>query len=250
MGEGHELVGFDFSPDENLIAIADRAGSTFCREYHDWPEVEFRTEAANAAVRFSPNGKQLATTSGDKTVTIWSVETGGRLVDIDVGEINNGMTPEFSPDGTTLVSANRQSATLVFDVGTGKLQQIIDWKPCCDFRFGPTGKWLALGFRGGNLLVCNPRTGSKLAIAKTGLDDVVSLDWSSEGTLIASAGGDGRVTLWKAPDLTRLRDIETPERVVALRFNPAGTRMMFAGGTWSKAIRLHRNMGCAGVMLP
>lgn len=237
IGDGRNVVGFDFSPDENLIAFADRTGSAFLFHIMNGRAIELKTDAANAAVRFSPDGKLLATTSGDKMVTIWSVDTGARLTDFDVGEINNGMTPEFSPDGKLLVSANRKSDTLVFDVGTGRLLQIIDWKPCNEFRFDPTGKWLAMGFRGGNLLVCNPRTGAKIAVAKTGLEDTMTLDWSNDGSMIVSAGVDGAVTLWNARAFDRLRDIEAPESVVAARFNPAGTRLMFAGGTQSKAIR-------------
>lgn len=123
-----------------------------------------------------------------------------------------------------------------FDVETGKLRQIIDWKPCRDFQLDPAGDRLAIGFRGGNLLVCNPRTGAKYAVTKTGLDDLLSLDWAHDGSMLVSAGTNGAVTLWNKRDLNRLRDIEAPEQVLGVRFNPAGTRLVFVGGTYLKTI--------------
>jgi WD40 repeat protein len=236
VGEGRKLIGFDFNPDQNLIAFSDLTGSAFLFDLVSKQVTELRTTTANGGVQFEPDGKLLATIADKTSVSIWSVPSGKWLRECDMGEINRGIAPKFSPDGTLLACAHPRSTVLIFDVETGKLKQIIDWKPCCDLKFNPTGNLLALGFRGGNLLVCDPRTAAKLALTKTGLDDVLSLDWSKNGEMLASAGIKGAVTLWNSHDLTRLRDIEAPEHVLAVRFNPAGTRLVFLGGTPAKTI--------------
>lgn len=236
IGESRDLVGFDFSPNENLIAVTNGSGSAFLIDLTTRQETELRSEATYAAVRFSADGTLLAMNFGDTAVSIWSVQTGQRLKDFEVGEIRRGMIPAFSPDGTILAASSRQSIMRVFEIETGKLRQMIEWKPSREFRFDPTGKRLAIGYFGGNLLICDPRTGARLAIAKTGLDDLLSLDWSNDTKMLVSAGSNGAISFWNAQDLTRIRDIEAPEQVVAVRFIQAGTRLVFAGGTFSKSI--------------
>ncbi len=55
-------------------------------------------------VCFSPDGKRVATASGDKTVRIWDAQTGDELLILD--HPNQVFCVQFSPDGKRLASAN------------------------------------------------------------------------------------------------------------------------------------------------
>lgn len=235
VGEDRNPVGFDFSPNEDLIAIASGSGSAYLIDAMTGHETELRSDATNVAVRFNADGTLLAANSGDSAVSIWSVQTGERLKDFEIGEFRRGRAA-FSPDGTILATPSRQSMIRVFEIETGKLRQIIEWKPANEFCFDAAGKRLAIGYCGGNLLICDPRTGTKHAITKTGLDQVLSMDWSSDSTMLVAAGANGAITFWKADDLTRIGDLEAPEYVLAVRWIQNGTRLVFAGGTFSKSI--------------
>ena len=53
---------------------------------------------------FSPDGKTLASASGDRTVRLWDVATGTQLGNPLVGDTKQVESVAFSPDGQFLVS--------------------------------------------------------------------------------------------------------------------------------------------------
>lgn len=57
-----------------------------------------------SAVTFSPDSKQLASSSHDKTVRLWDISTGAALMTLK-GHSHWVYTIVFSPDGEQLASA-------------------------------------------------------------------------------------------------------------------------------------------------
>jgi WD40 repeat protein len=75
--------------------------------------------AGVTAVRFSPDGRLVATGSDDSTARVWDARTGQQLADYtaDEGTVN---WVEFSPDGRRLVTASDDGTAIVWKVpGTG-----------------------------------------------------------------------------------------------------------------------------------
>jgi len=228
IGEGHKLVGFDFSR-LNIVALATDSTTALLVDLATGKETALETKLRQPAVSFSPDGKLLATGGYGMRALLWSAESGKRIRELPVGSTEGGLMPAFSPDGTIVAVSNRNSKTCLFDVATGRLLRRLSWQSSHELKFDPSGKRLAVAYADGNLAIWDVATGELLQRARGHAEEVFSLDWSPDGKIVASGGREGSVTLWRAANLTPLIDIEAPEQVFCVRFNPAGTRLLFGG---------------------
>ncbi|PSB26206.1 hypothetical protein C7B82_20520 [Stenomitos frigidus ULC18] len=74
------------------------------------------------SVSFSPDGKTLASSSGDNTIKLWDVATGKALQTL-TGHQDVVTSVRFSPDGKTLASGSGDKIIKLWDVATGKALQ-------------------------------------------------------------------------------------------------------------------------------
>jgi WD40 repeat protein len=137
----------------------------------------------------------------------------------------------WSPDGSTLVLANRFGA-LVYDLAAD--QQTLLFEDYMDIitgaDFSPDGTLLAIGSTTGLVQLRDTTTGEVVAAFEGHTKQVVDVAFSPDNTLVASAGFDGTARVWDiATGESRVLDADVVE-VDSVAFSPDGT--LLVTGIW------------------
>jgi WD40 repeat protein len=230
VADGQKLVSFDFSPDSKTVAIGNQGQGASLIEIATGQRQELDTEDSQPSVRFSPDGLTLATCGYGTKVSLWSVATGQRVRVLDVGPTEGGLTPVFSPDGTLLAVGHRNSKTKVFELATGNLKYEIPYQQSQGLKFNPQSTQLAICYCDGTFAVWDAKTGRQTGFKKTRAQELYAVDWSPDGTLLVASGLLGPVTIWKAEDLSVLKEFHASDWAIIVQFHPDGTRVSCTGG--------------------
>jgi serine/threonine protein kinase/WD40 repeat protein len=150
-GHQHELLDMDVSPDQKWMASSDRGGDIIIWDINQAREVRrlHPTDFEVMRVRFSPDGKYLATSGWTETglgrrVTIWNVADWSRLGEFDQHE-RTIYALGWSPDGKLLASGDRDGVVHIWEVASKALQHTLGRhaKPVLCLAWSPDGKMLA-----------------------------------------------------------------------------------------------------------
>jgi WD40 repeat protein len=245
-GDGNEMwvEAVAFSPDGKTIASAGRdntitlweAGTgKFTRriagsEPRARPGALFNEKVWSLA--FSPDGKTLASGSGDTSIYLWDPATGKQIGRFD-GHKHWVRSVAFSPDGKTLASGSQDRSVRLWDLGTGK--------PIRQFDGHGDGVRSVAFSRDGNTLASNsehaillwePATGKPIAHNLNRLQyDGLSMALSPDGKTVAVGGGHGSFETHLI-ELATGKEIGTcPHRdaVWCVAFSPDGKLVASAG---------------------
>ncbi len=144
------LSGLQFTPDGKTIVWSTSSGRAALSDgvtgkFRKWLDVN---QVHIYGMALSPDGKQLATTSLDKTVHLWSLPEGKELRVLH-GHTESGAAA-FTPDGKTLASAGMDGIRL-WNVADGKQRTFIPFSESriTSMAFSPDGKTLATSGVGG-----------------------------------------------------------------------------------------------------
>jgi WD40 repeat protein len=232
IGEGKKIIDFDFSPRKEIVAYTENGPSNTAIIFDQGSGTTRTLKTGNSQpdVVFNHDGTLLATGGYGTVVKLWSVSDGVLVREFDAGPIQGGLTPRFSPDGKILAVGNRNGYPLLFETATGKRLRELGGQYTQEIQFHPDGKTIAVTRVDGSIAICRVSDGKMLAERFTKAKELYTVDWSPYGAILASAGLEGKITLWDPKDLTILRELDAPRWVIRVRFSPDGLNLHYAGG--------------------
>ncbi|HKI16454.1 MAG TPA: protein kinase, partial [Isosphaeraceae bacterium] len=189
------------------------------------------TQQVNS-VAFSPDGKQLASASDDKTVKVWDAAT-RRVVRTLKGHTHKVLSVAFSPDGNRLATAGLDQTVKVWDAATGQVIHTHERPGLTHWfwgvAFSPDGTRLAAAVTNGTVTVWDAKNGQETLTLKGHTGPVMSVAYSPDGKRLASASLDGTVKVWDAGTGQETRTLKGHTRDVnSVAFSPDGQRLASA----------------------
>ena len=173
-----------------------------------------------SAVALSVDGKALASGGGDKSVSLWDIQS-GQLKQKLIGHEGVITAIVFSPDGMTLASGSTDLTVKLWNSQTGELLRTLKDHQflVTSVAFSPDGKTLATGSASvhamggpisGRTRLWNVETGTLTRASTEMANLVTSVSFSPDGTTLVSSTRAGWIYFDNAEtgETTRL---ETPE---------------------------------------
>jgi serine/threonine-protein kinase len=255
---GYPLSCIAVHPEEKFIATGSVGDSTIrfgdIATLRELKTVRVPSGGQLYALKFSPDGKTLASGGNDKLVRLWDVET-GKALKVLAEHKNTVFCLAYSRDGKFLASGGQDGVVLIWDVEKGaKVKELkLDGQGARSVEFSPDGKTLLTGGNIGDgtvrlwdlttgkgtlVLDCNPTIRDRTAY--------VSAAFSPDGKEIVTGASDRTVRLFQTSDrkeIFKSADQGTP--VVSIAYAPDGTTFSsgYANGAvhvWSRAERVVR----------
>lgn len=164
------------------------------------------------SLAFSPDGKTLLSSSNDKTVRLWDMET-GQLLHLLTGHRERVKCVGISPDGQLLLSCSADSQVRVWD------RKQLTHKKTGDCRYivkasslpitlvstlpvspDPQRPIFATGAAHGKISIWNLETGQWQRTIQAHSSPVLSLAFSADGQWLASGSQNHTIKLWDLND--------------------------------------------------
>jgi WD40 repeat protein len=219
---------------EKRVVVWDVA--TGKRRVHFVPPSEGRAFVGGAAA-FSPDGRVLAASGNDGTITFWDLATGKERLRIR-GTSDQIWHLAFSPDGKTLAGSVFGKAVCLWDTATGRERperteghrsEIIH------VAFTANGKELATASNDGTVRLWEVPAGRQRVLLGQDSSLAGALALSPDGKTVASSALDGTVRLWDVATGKQLHRLGGPGRSLTYRclaFSADGKTLVSWADDW------------------
>lgn len=209
---------------------------------HYYPRWEIRqfTDGRDEAyaVAFSSDGHSVVSSSREKVLKLWDVETGQKLRTF-VGHSDWVTSVAFSPDDQTILSSSDDKTLRLWEVATGKRIRVLNGHN--DFvnsvAFSPDGKMAVSGSKDKQLKLWNVQTGQAVKTLSGHMGWVLAVAFSPDGKSVLSGSDDKTLKLWDVKMGEVVRSFAGHrEAVFSVAFSPDGK--MALSGSHDNTIRL------------
>ena len=174
------------------------------------------------SIAFSPDGQKLVSGSDDFTIKIWDVagkrlfSTLSHITDFARSQVK---VVAFSPDGQKIATAGRHLK--IWDIHT--LREIMTIRHeawIYEVAFSSDGQYLAMGDVNGQIIVRNLKNQQDIIQFRGDADSIAALKFSPDNQILASAGYNSGVKLWKLSTWELTGTLPTTATVTDLSFSP------------------------------
>jgi WD40 repeat protein len=199
------------------------------------------------ALSWSPDGNQIAAAVGPHVV-VWDTTNMERIPDSDQvfdRNLNYDINDvAWSPDGKMIAAASSDFSVYVLDPQTGNTTQQFKGheRQVNSVAWSPNSKMLASGDEAGLIYLWNISTFAS-EILRGHTDSVVSLAFSYDGNLLASAGGenDRSIIVWDVPTRKGFTPLRNNSRTLTdVAFIPRAGETLLASSSRDTTIGLYK----------
>jgi WD40 repeat protein/serine/threonine protein kinase len=199
------------------------------------------TQLVQAVAFRPPDGKQLASASGDGSIVVWEPDAEGgpnyRQLKEHTGVVRN---LAFNRTGHLLASAGEEGVIQVWDLNTGEKDPIKtiagNHYGINSIAFGPQSDWLVAGSDDGSVRIWPLVSDEKPVVLSGHKYAVTDVAVTTDGGRIASASLDKTVCVWDAISHQPLFTCNHNHWVTAAAFSADGK--MLATASWDKLLKL------------
>ena len=199
----HEI----FAPTGDRLAAGSREGTVYVWNFQNPEEPTLLTGHTDyvTSLAFSLDGKRLVSGARDDTTRLWNVESGEQIAILPLDEPRCTEGIAFSPcgriiaggmDGEIRLWCAEQLITLrsIPQSENNHRTYAITFSPCG--KYIASGTWWQRGMEKMAIRLWGVETGENIHTFWGHTTDVQSLDFSPDGTLLASGADDGTILLW------------------------------------------------------
>jgi WD40 repeat protein len=194
----------------------------------------------------SKDGKLLVTASSDGTARVWTADTGVALFALR-GHTASVRSAAFSPDSRRIVTASFDRTARVWDAADGKELLVLSAHagPVFSAAFSNDGSLIVTASEDKTVRVWDAATGAERAVLNSHKAGVRGAVFDGTGKKVVSGSWDKTIRLWELSEASGKAEVATSRvlnegleitPIYSIAIDPAGTRVMAAGGDGSARI--------------